>query len=101
MPRPANQQSVLNILENLNGLAPLKELFWTELQYDRINGGSLRWNRAQLNLPRFARITTGFLTERNWPSQCPERSGRCTVMNFAAPERLLLRVFKTERNDLA
>jgi hypothetical protein len=37
MPRPANQQSVLNILENLNGLDRLKKLFWDELNYERIN----------------------------------------------------------------
>jgi hypothetical protein len=33
-------------------------------------GASLRWNRAQLNLPRFVPITTGFLTESSWPLQC-------------------------------
>jgi adenine-specific DNA-methyltransferase len=46
MPRPGNQQSVLNILENLKGLDPLKELFWTELHYDRINEAVSRrgWN---------------------------------------------------------
>jgi type I restriction-modification system DNA methylase subunit len=37
MVRPTNQQSVLDILENLNGLDPLKELFWNELNYERVN----------------------------------------------------------------
>jgi hypothetical protein len=37
MPRTANQQSVLNILENLNDLNQLKKLFWDELNYERIN----------------------------------------------------------------
>jgi hypothetical protein len=46
MPRPANQQSVLNLLENLNGLEPLKKLFWDELNYERINESISRkgWN---------------------------------------------------------
>jgi hypothetical protein len=44
----ANQQSVLNILENLNGLEPLKELFWNELNYERINEPISRrgWNET-------------------------------------------------------
>ena len=48
MPRPANQQSVLNLLENLNGLEPLKELFWNELNYERINEPVSRrgWNET-------------------------------------------------------
>ena len=37
MPPSANQQSVLALLENLNGLDHLKELFWNELNYERIN----------------------------------------------------------------
>jgi hypothetical protein len=37
MARPANQQSVLNLLENLNGLDPLKKLFWDQLNYERVN----------------------------------------------------------------
>ncbi len=31
------QQSVLNLLKNLRGLEPLKQLFWSELNYQRIN----------------------------------------------------------------
>src|SRR5947208_1749959 len=48
MPRPANQQSVLNLLENLNGLDPLKELFWNQLNYDRVNQSVSRrgWNET-------------------------------------------------------
>src|SRR6266496_3940810 len=37
MARLANQQSVLDLLENLNGLHPLKQLFWSELNYQRVN----------------------------------------------------------------
>jgi len=46
MPHSANQQSVLNILENLTGLDPLKELFWHQLNYERINEPISRkgWN---------------------------------------------------------
>ena len=32
-----HQENILNILNNLHGLEPLKELFWTELNYDRQN----------------------------------------------------------------
>src|SRR6266545_3934307 len=48
MPRPANQQSVLDLLENLNGLDPLKELFWNHLNYDRVNQSVSRkgWNET-------------------------------------------------------
>jgi hypothetical protein len=31
------QAAVLNILSNLKGLDPLKELFWNELNYERVN----------------------------------------------------------------
>jgi hypothetical protein len=31
------QQTVLELLRNLHGLDPLKELFWSELNYERVN----------------------------------------------------------------
>ena len=31
------QESILQILKNLKGLEPLKKLFWTELNYERVN----------------------------------------------------------------
>jgi type I restriction-modification system DNA methylase subunit len=31
------QQTVLNILQNLKGIEPLKQLFWSDLNYDRVN----------------------------------------------------------------
>jgi hypothetical protein len=31
LPRPERQQSVLELLDNLRGLDPLKKLFWSEL----------------------------------------------------------------------
>ena len=48
MPKAANQQSVLNILENLSGLEPLKELFWNQLNYERVNQSISRkgWNET-------------------------------------------------------
>ena len=48
MPRPPNQQSVLELLENLNGLDPLKELFWNQLNYERVNQSTSRkgWNET-------------------------------------------------------
>ena len=36
---PNHQENILNLLKNLRGLEPLKELFWTELNYDRQNNG--------------------------------------------------------------
>jgi hypothetical protein len=48
MAKLANQQSVLELLENLNGLDPLKKLFWDELNYDRVNQSVSRkgWNET-------------------------------------------------------
>ncbi len=37
MARPERQEAVLNLLKDLRGLAPLKQLFWSELNYERIN----------------------------------------------------------------
>ncbi|MGE5110559.1 MAG: Eco57I restriction-modification methylase domain-containing protein [Acidobacteriaceae bacterium] len=39
MPEPnlQRQQSVLNLLQNLKGTESLKQLFWSELNYDRVN----------------------------------------------------------------
>ena len=34
-----HQAKILNILQNLHGIEPLRELFWTELNYDRQNDG--------------------------------------------------------------
>ena len=34
-----HQAKILNILQNLRGIEPLRELFWTELNYDRQNEG--------------------------------------------------------------
>ena len=34
-----HQENILNILQDFQGLDPLKELFWTELNYDRRNDG--------------------------------------------------------------
>ena len=34
-----HQANILNILQDFNGLDPLRELFWTELNYDRRNDG--------------------------------------------------------------
>jgi hypothetical protein len=37
MPNRADQQQVLEILQELNGLDSLKELFWGQLNYERVN----------------------------------------------------------------
>ncbi len=37
MPQVERQQSVLELLENFRGLDSLRELFWTELSYNRVN----------------------------------------------------------------
>ena len=39
-----HQENILNILQNLRGIEPLRELFWTELNYDRQNDGLSRRN---------------------------------------------------------
>ena len=36
-PQTDRQRSVLNLLQNLKGQDPLKKLFWTELNYDKVN----------------------------------------------------------------
>ena len=36
-PQTERQQSVLDLLQNLKGQDPLKKLFWTELNYDKVN----------------------------------------------------------------
>ena len=37
MGRPERQQTILDLLKNLKGLEPLKQLFWSELNYERVN----------------------------------------------------------------
>ena len=37
MSRPERQRSVLDILKKFRGLEPLRELFWSELNYSRVN----------------------------------------------------------------
>ena len=37
MPQRERQQTVLELLRDLRGLDPLKELFWSELNYERVN----------------------------------------------------------------
>ncbi len=37
MAKLERQQNVLNLLSNLRGLEPLKQLFWSELNYQRVN----------------------------------------------------------------
>ena len=33
----AAPQTILSLLENFDGIEPLKQLFWVELNYDRVN----------------------------------------------------------------
>jgi hypothetical protein len=37
MPKPERQQGVLDLLKGLRGIEPLKQLFWSELNYQRVN----------------------------------------------------------------
>jgi hypothetical protein len=37
MPQRERQQTGLELLKDLRGLEPLKELFWSELNYERVN----------------------------------------------------------------
>ncbi len=37
MPENGHRETVLNLLKNLDGLEPLKQLFWSELNYERVN----------------------------------------------------------------
>src|SRR5207245_11228453 len=37
MSRPERQQNVLELLKGLRGIEPLKQLFWSELNYQRVN----------------------------------------------------------------
>lgn len=37
MSRPGRQQNVLDLLKGLRGIEPLKQLFWSELNYQRVN----------------------------------------------------------------
>jgi hypothetical protein len=51
-PNLQRQQSVLNLLNNFNGIDPLKTLFWSELNYDRVNQSLSRrgWKDSVANL---------------------------------------------------
>jgi hypothetical protein len=44
------KQSIFKILKNLKGIEPLKELFWSELNYDRINESLSRKHRHELGV---------------------------------------------------
>jgi hypothetical protein len=37
VPKPERQQNVLDLLKGLRGIEPLKQLFWSELNYQRVN----------------------------------------------------------------
>jgi hypothetical protein len=49
--RREREQSVLELLKDLRGIEPLKKLFWSELNYDRINQPLSRrgWNQTATN----------------------------------------------------
>lgn len=48
MSPPERQQTVFDILKNFRGLDPLKQLFWSELNYSRVNTSLSRrgWSSA-------------------------------------------------------
>ena len=43
---PNHQETILRLLKNFHGIEPLRELFWTELNYDRQNDQISRWDWA-------------------------------------------------------
>lgn len=49
--KPERQESVRQLLEGLRGLEPLKELFWSELNYGHINQPLSRrgWSQTAAN----------------------------------------------------
>jgi hypothetical protein len=51
-PNLQRQQSVLNLLQNFQGTEPLKQLFWSELNYDRVSKSLSRrgWKDNQASL---------------------------------------------------
>jgi hypothetical protein len=51
MARPERQQAVFNLLRDLRGLDQLKSLFWSELNYERVNQPLSRrgWNKPAAN----------------------------------------------------
>jgi hypothetical protein len=52
VPNLERRQSILNLLKDFKGIDPLKKLFWTELNYDRINKALSRrgWKDNVANL---------------------------------------------------
>jgi len=56
------EQTVLNLLHQLDGLEPLKKLFWSELNYNRVNQALSRkgWVMAlpmlSPEIPSFSRL---------------------------------------------
>ena len=60
MPQNLNhQENILNILQDFHGLDPLRELFWTELNYDRQNDGIPRGKSGQTQ-PKTPSLTIQF-----------------------------------------
>ncbi len=47
MPKPERQQNVLDLLKELRGIEPLKQLFWSELNYQRVNQPLPRRGRTE------------------------------------------------------
>ncbi|MDI6784919.1 MAG: hypothetical protein QME64_12615, partial [bacterium] len=48
------EQNIFKLLKNLNGLNPLKQLFWSELNYDQANAPISRRNFPESSKPALA-----------------------------------------------
>ena len=59
MSRPERQQNVLELLKALRGLEPLKQLFWRELNYQRVNQplSSRGWTEINERVARLYGLT--------------------------------------------
>jgi hypothetical protein len=51
--QPDIRADVLNLLQNFRGVEPIKELFWSRLNYDRVNKATSRraWPGSALSRP--------------------------------------------------
>lgn len=67
MPKPEveRQKSILNVLQGMQGIEPLKKLFWTELNYDRTNSPLPRKGWGELASTALAEDPVLFATGGN------------------------------------
>jgi hypothetical protein len=64
-PEVERQKSILNVLQGMQGIEPLKKLFWTELNYDRTNSPLPRKGWGELASAALAEDPVLFATGGN------------------------------------